>query len=832
MKNKQAPYTPMMMQYLAIKERYPDTLIFFRLGDFYELFFHDAEIASKILGLVLTGKHAGREERVPMCGVPHHSSKSYIARLVERGYRVGLVEQLEDAAVAKGLVERDVTQIFTPGAFVDRDEGDHQFLLALEAGRTRTILAYADIVTGDVMVDVSEQDPRDLIMKIRKIEAKEIILDEVLEPLLQGPLTSIGLTARVERDCLDLALTDDEEINHALGRLYSYLQQTQKRPLTYLKQPVLIFRDAKMELDADTIQHLELVTSLKNQTKYGSLYWLLDETKTVMGSRLLKQWIIAPLKDRKAIEKRYAFVDALLDQRLLMESLSSTLEHLYDIPRILTRLHYRNANARDVLSLKKSLETLPRIVQSLSQLSTDLSDDFLRNVQPEKTIVELLERALLEDVPVSIKEGMLFKTGYDATLDEWIALAQGGREQLAQLELMERERTGIKNLKVGYNRVFGYYLEISNGQLPFVRPEFLYERKQTLTNGERFVTPELKQLELKLLHAQDQRVKCEEALFHALVETLIPYVPAWHRLAETLSQIDVLLSFAMVSSRYHYIRPTLTENRRLILTQSRHPVIEKVMKKSSFVANDITLDDTHHTMLITGPNMGGKSTFMRQVALTVILAQIGCFVPAQHAEMMVFDHVFTRMGASDDLVGGQSTFMMEMTQTQYALAQATSSSLLIFDEIGRGTSTYDGMALAQAILEYVETTIQCKTLFSTHYHELTALDTMYPNLTNVHAAVLEKGDEISFQYKMLPGSMQRSYGVHVATLAGLPKTITSRAMMLLKTFEQNPTHQAVTPPLPIHEPSPVEHALRTLNPLTMSPLEALQWLIDMKKKVD
>lgn len=832
MKTKPAPYTPMMMQYLGIKEKYPDTLIFFRLGDFYELFFHDAEIASRELGLVLTGKNAGRDERVPMCGVPHHASKNYIARLIEKGYRVGIVEQLEDPSLAKGLVQRDVTQIYTPGAFMERDDGDHQFLVAIEKGDDRYTFAYADIVTGDVFLDHCPLEDHYCLAMIRKINAKEVIVSPSFESNIRSILASQPILISIQEDNeVTLDRHVDEEFLLCFQRLSLYLIQTQKRSLSFLKTPKRLSSQVRMQLDADTITHLELVQSLKNQDKFGTLFWLLDETQTVMGSRLLKQWLVQPTYDLNELNQRYDFLDQLLDQRLIFESLRTALHSLYDIPRILTRIHYRNANARDLLSLLKSFQSLPLIQDALSALSGSLVDALLSKIPDVSSVVNLLQHALLEDAPVTIKEGHLFKKGYDAALDEWIELAQGGRAQVVEMENQERQRTGIKNLKISFNKVFGYYIEISNGQLSQLLPEFGYERKQTLTNGERFMTAELKALELKLLHAQDQRVKREEMLFLALLDELMPSIPSWHILAEMLAECDVLVSFAYTSMVYQWVRPSLNQQHELTLIQSRHPVIEKVMKKQAFVSNDLVLDSNHHTVLITGPNMGGKSTFMRQVALISIMAQMGCFVPCKQANLPLFDHIFTRMGASDDLVGGQSTFMMEMAQTQYALAQATQHSLLIFDEIGRGTSTYDGMALAQSIIEYVETTIQCKTLFSTHYHELTQIQKVLPNVINVHTAIEEKDQMITFLYEIRPGSMERSYGVHVATLAGLPSTITQRAHDLLQQFEQSP-HRHVSLEKPVrNEPSIVEKQLRELDPLTLSPLAALQYIIELKKKV-
>lgn len=832
MKNKQTPYTPMMMQYLGIKDQYPNTLIFFRLGDFYELFFQDAEIASRELGLVLTGKNAGSESRVPMCGVPHHSSKNYIARLIEKGYRVGIVEQLEDPALAKGLVQRDVTQIYTPGAFMERDDGDHQFLVALEKGVYQYTFAYADIVTGDVYLDHSPLDAHSCVAMLKKINAKEVIVASSFQETMQAMMDTYPILVSVHDGLTSMETWPIEEAYApCFQRLASYLLYTQKRPISFLKPPVLLASQSRMQLDADTIQHLELVQSLKNQDKYGTLFWLLDETQTVMGSRLLKQWIVQPSYDHQVLNHRYDFLDQLLSQRLIFESLTISLHSLYDIPRILTRIQYRNANGRDLLSLLKSFEALPSIQDALGSFNGPLVRSLRAKIPDVSSTVSLLNRALLDEVPVSIKEGHLFQKGYDAELDEWIDLAQGGRAQLVEMENNERQRTGIKNLKISFNKVFGYYIEISNGQLGQVLPEFGYERKQTLTNGERFMTSELKALEVKLLHAQDQRIKREEQLFLTLLDRLTPSIPAWHVLAEMLAELDVYVSFAYTSMLYQWVRPSLNQTHTLSLTKSRHPVIEKVMKKQAFVANHLHLNDSQHTVLITGPNMGGKSTFMRQVALISIMAQIGCFVPCEKADLPLFDHIFTRMGASDDLVGGQSTFMMEMAQTQYALQEATQHSLLIFDEIGRGTSTYDGMALAQAIMEYVETKIQCKTLFSTHYHELTQLDKTLPNLLNLHAAVIEEDESVTFLYEMKPGSMERSYGVHVATLAGLPPAITERATQLLNSFEHAPKGRVQVDKLLINTPSDVEKELRDLDPLTLSPLAALQYLMDLKKKV-
>jgi DNA mismatch repair protein MutS len=835
MKEKNAPYTPMMMQYLGIKEKYPDTLIFFRLGDFYELFFDDAKTASQELGLVLTGKNAGSEERVPMCGVPHHSSKNYIAKLIHRGYKVGIVEQLSDPS-SKGIVDRDVTQIYTPGAFIESLELEHNFIVSLAWAEHQCVAVYLDISTGDVFVESLEPSLTSIQSLIVTRAIKEIVVSHQFpKTIREGLISSLNVLVTIQ-DAMSIVdippqlHTDEQE---AYQRLISYLENTQKRSLTHLKNPQRIDPSTMMMIDDFSIANLELIHSLKHRGKYGSLYWLLDETNTPMGSRYLKEMLLHPLTDAAVIESRLNIVEAFNHHFLVAESIKQSLKTLYDIPRIITRLHYQTANGRDLLSLKKSLKELPSIRMQLMSLQHKDFLPLITQLPTQESIVNLIEHAIDDDAPVTIKEGGVIKKGYDPSIDELIELATGGKKKLLELEMNERERTGIKNLKVGFNKVFGYYIEISNGQLSSVKPEYQYERRQTLTNGERFVTPELKALEIKLLTAEEQRVKQEEALFLKILAQLLPETKTLQMIASTLAYIDVLLAFSTVSGRYMFTRPTFTKKRIVDIQESRHPVIEKVMQSSRFVSNDILMDEQTHTLLITGPNMGGKSTFMRQVALTVILAQIGCFVPAKKAHMMIFDAIYTRIGATDDLVGGQSTFMMEMAQTNYALTHATDKSLLIFDEIGRGTATFDGMALAQAIIEYVIENIQSKTLFSTHYHELTHLSQTVPTLKNIHAAVVEVEDNITFLYKLKQGAMNQSYGINVAKLAHLPEGIIHRAKTILLALENQPTQKVKPIQSTIKETrvSPVEKMLSTIDVNALTPLEALQVLDSLKKKI-
>ena len=825
-----SPYTPMMMQYLSIKANHPDTLIFFRLGDFYELFFDDAKIAAKELSLVLTGKSAGQEERVPMCGVPHHAYKSYVQKLILKGYKVGIVEQLEEAGQGKGLVARDVTQIFTPGSFVETNQIDHNFLVSLTSDQLRFVILFTDISTGEMWLDYVQHDPDVLYAYLQKLNCHEVVCASSTHPAITETLSQMGIYLsyfdQLDYPSPSFPLADLER--EAYVRLMGYLQSTQKKPLQFFKPIQHIYQQKVMKLDGFSLANLEVLQTLRTHQVEGSLLWLLDETATAMGSRLLKQWLMRPSAHLPTILLRQGFVERCLKDFLTLESLHQHLEGVYDLPRIVSRLHFLQVNARDLLSLKKSLAQLPSILSLLTTLTTPLVQTWLTRMPSFQPVVDLLHRAIHEDPPITIKEGGIIKPTFDTTLAEWILLAKGGKASLLQLETDERTRTGIKNLKVGYNQVFGYYLEVSNGQLAAIKPEFGYERRQTLANGERFITPALKALESKLLQAEQAQKSLEEKLFLSVVEQLLAFTTDFQILADILAEVDVLVGFAMVSSQYQYVKPTFRETRAITVEKSRHPVLEKYLKKSVFVPNDFVMDEATDTLLITGPNMGGKSTYMRQIALMQIMAQIGCFVPAQEANLMLLDAIYTRIGASDDLIGGQSTFMMEMTQTQYALANATENSLLIFDEIGRGTATYDGMALAQAIIEYATLKIKAKTLFSTHYHELTHLETLMPTLKNIHVAVHEENEKITFLYQVKPGSMSQSFGIHVAQLAALPSPLIMRAKAILNALENQPAKTTITPQ-PVMKPSELEDRLRAIDPLTLSPLDALQMLIDLKK---
>ena len=830
-KKSTAPYTPMMMQYLRIKDQHADALIFFRLGDFYELFFEDAKIASRELSLVLTGKSAGQEERVPMCGVPYHAAKSYIKKLIEKGYKVALVEQLEEASAAKGLVQRDVTQIYTPGSFVDASEKAHNFLVAISEDTLRYVLVFGDITTGDVYVDYLEKQLDGLLAYLQKLNCHEIVVNQSLSLILHESCQQLNIAVSIQPDGSIQEQTEplSDVEKRTYQRWIDYLQSTQRRSLTFLRPLIRMDRQSTLDIDSVSLANLEVLKSIKHQTTYGSLYWLLNETLTPMGSRLLTQWLMTPSTHLPTIRMRHEFIDTLLKNFLSLESIRSLLKDVYDIPRIVMRIQFMQVNARDLLSLKQTLQQLPALRSLLLSLGSPLATMLLESFPVFPDLLTLLTAAIHDEPPVSLKEGNLIKLGFDPELDRWLGLAKDGKTSLLALEANERLRTGIKNLKVGYNQVFGYYLEVSNGQLASVKPEYEYERRQTLASGERFITKALKALESDLLHAEETQKQLEEKIFISIVTKLQTYTTEFQKLADTLAYLDVMASFAMVSSQYQFVRPTIHDEKSFDIEQSRHPVIEKVMKKSVFVANDFQMDKNTNTILITGPNMGGKSTFMRQIALLMIMSQIGCFVPAKRANIMWVDAIYTRIGASDDLVGGQSTFMMEMTQTQYALANASDRSFLIFDEIGRGTATFDGMALAQAIIEYATTHLQAKTLFSTHYHELTQLEQTIPLLKNMHVAVHEENDQVTFLYKVRHGSMSRSFGIHVAQLASLPNALIQRAKSILAMLETQPSVLPVQQMQP--QISPLEKALKQIDPLTLSPIQALEVLMDLKKKL-
>lgn len=841
---KKPPFSPMMMKYLEVKEQHKDALLLYRLGDFYELFFDDAKIASRELELVLTGKDAGADERVPMCGMPHHAVNGYIDKLIKKGYKVAIAEQLEDPSVAKGLVKRGVVQVITPGTIIDSglEEKKNNYIAVVEDFTSFFVISYADLSTGEVGVLNIEHDENSLTNELEALECKEVIVDpkfnlSYLDLMKAKHNITISYQSEseitLEYESL-LVNTNDIRQEKAIVRLVDYLTKTQMRSLDYLQPAKVIKTKQFLQMDAFTRFNLELTRTIRSDDRFGSLLWILDKTKTAMGGRLLQRYIVRPLADQSEIERRLDNVEALASHYLERMEIIAGLKEIYDLPRLIGRIGYGNANAKDLIQLSKSLKVIPQIKDTIYKIQVP-SLSLLADAMPDLSAVnELIESSIVENPPFTIKEGGMIKQGFNADLDELNSLAKGGKEWISRLEAIERERTGIKGLKIGFNKVFGFYIEITNSYLPLVKDEFGYIRKQTLTNGERFITQELKEKEALVLGAEDKAIKLEYEIFVSIREEIKKYTEQIQKLAEQLSIVDVLTSFAEVSIANDFVRPIFNNEHKMEIIEGRHPVIEKVIGHNAYVPNDTYLSEDKNLLLITGPNMGGKSTYMRQVTLICIMAQIGCFVPAKSANLSVVDQIFTRIGASDDLVSGQSTFMVEMSEANHALKNATANSLIIFDEIGRGTSTYDGMALAQAIIEYIALRIKAFTLFSTHYHELTALEGKLPGLYNISVGIYEENEKVTFLYKIIEGAANKSYGINVARLAHLPEDLLSRANQILETLEQNKTSTGIVEykvaPKKQEEPEYVKE-IKNLDPLAMTPMEALNFLYELQKKL-
>ncbi|WP_449540092.1 DNA mismatch repair protein MutS [Ferdinandcohnia sp. Marseille-Q9671] len=789
-----AEYTPMIKQYLTIKADYKDAFLFFRLGDFYEMFFDDAIKASQVLEITLTGREAGVGERIPMCGVPYHSAPGYIEQLVNQGYKVAICEQTEDPKNAKGVVKREVVQLITPGTVMEGKgllEKENNFLASTSIFSDGYFgFALTDLTTGENRVSLLSAQFEDVIGEIYANGVKEIVVpsdfdDKYKKAMIDRCQVTISYE---DNGHVDVGMQhllgglEDEKLVLTFGRLINYLIKTQKRSLDHLQQVQVYFTNQFMKIDLYSKRNLELTETIRSKGKKGSLLWLLDQTVTAMGGRLLKQWIDRPLINKSEIESRLNMVQTFINQYFERLELRDMLKEVYDLERLAGRVAYGNVNARDLLQLKSSLEQVPGIYKLVNQLQHPHAGNLSKQMDLCESLTDLLQRSIKESPPLSIKEGDIIKDGYNETLDQYRDASRNGKTWIASLEQQERERTGIKSLKIGYNRVFGYYIEVTKANLQFL-PEGMYERKQTLTNAERFITPDLKEKETLILEAEEKIVQLEYDLFSEIREQVKEYIPRLQSLAKVISELDVLQCFATISEERHYCKPVFSQD-KLFIKDGRHPVVEKVMKAQEYVPNDCMMEDGHSLLLITGPNMSGKSTYMRQIALTAILAQIGCFVPASEAILPIYDQVFTRIGAADDLISGQSTFMVEMLEARNAIVNATSNSLLLFDEIGRGTSTYDGMALAQAIIEYIHENIGAHTLFSTHYHELTDLDSGLQNLVNVHVSAIEENEKVVFLHKIKEGPADKSYGIHVAQLAELPPNLIERAREILFTLEQ------------------------------------------------
>lgn len=783
--------TPMMDQYLKIKAQYPDAFLFYRLGDFYEMFFDDAIKGAQILELTLTNRNKNAAEKIPMCGVPHHAAQNYIDTLVDQGYKVAICEQMEDPKLAKGMVKREVIQVVTPGTMTDngaKEAKDNNYLTAIHQADDHFGFAYVDLSTGELKTAILE-GPEILLNELLSLRTKEIVIDDSLSQKILDYLAPLKImfskqietaaSAEVSYALQDVTSSLEQAV---LRHLLAYLLRTQKRSLGHLQKAVHYEPSDYLKIDHYSKRNLELLQNSRTGKKSGTLLWLLDQTKTAMGGRLLKQWLERPLLSIKKIELRQQQVKLLLDHFFERSELADELTSVYDLERLAGRVALGTVNGRDLLQLKQSLQQVPKIRYLLQQIDDGSFKDLLQQLDPVAEVVDLIEQAIVDDPPISITDGNLIKLGFDQELDGYKDAMKNGKHWLAKLEADERQATGINNLKIGFNRVFGYYIEVSKANLAKL-PVKRYQRKQTLTNAERFITPELKEKETLILGAETKAVALEYQLFVNLRDQIKDYIKRLQELAAAVSALDVLQSFAAVSEQQHFVLPKLTKKYQIDLTAGWHPVVQEVMGEQSYIPNDIKMPEKLNIFFITGPNMSGKSTYMRQLAQTVVLAQIGCFVPAKKATLPVFDQIFTRIGAADDLIAGQSTFMVEMKEANEALMHATRNSLILFDEIGRGTATYDGMALAQAIIEYVHNELHAKTLFSTHYHELTSLEQELPELANVHVGAVEKNGKLTFLHRVESGPADKSYGIHVARLAGMPESLLQRADVLLKKLE-------------------------------------------------
>ena len=827
-------YSPMMMQYLGIKEQNKDSIVMFRLGDFYEMFFDDAIMVSKELELALTGKNAGAKERVPMCGVPFHSASGYIQRLVDNGHKVAIVEQLTDPG-KKGIVERGVVQIVTPGTIFDESltQNRNNYIACMMTFDFVYTLAFCDITTGEFQVVNIDKQDNILNNQLATMEVKEIVVESnCTYSFHEGIMVSRYDNETFNEKYQDIFknIKDLKQIKVAT-LLLNYLIETQKRDLEHLQIIEEINNKDYMTMDLYTKKSLELTENARDHEKYGSLFWLLDMTKSAMGARLLKNYIDRPLLNQQAIEKRLDIVEIFTQQFIQRESIKEILKEVYDLERLSSRIAFGNINARDLKWIASSLKVIPELKQQLYSFNEDLTNQLADQLVDLSHITKLIDDAIIDNPPLTIKEGNIIKDHFSEDLDELRYLRDHGKQWLIDFEQKEREKTGIKNLKVGYNRVFGYYIEVTKGSLDQVKDEFEYTRKQSLSNAERFITPELKDMESKILSAQDKIEKLEYVLFTQIRNEIKKEVHLIQDVAKIIAQVDVYQSLAMLASENSYVRPIFNNNKTLEITEGRHGVIEKVMGHGQYVPNDVSIDEKNPVVLITGPNMGGKSTYMREVALMIIMAQIGSFVPAKYANLTIFDQIFTRIGASDDLISGQSTFMVEMLEANNALRYANENSLILFDEIGRGTATFDGMAIAQAMIEYIAKNIHCMTLFSTHYHELTFLEDKGLGIQNVHASARVDNDHLVFEYLIKKGKSNKSYGVNVAKLAKLPDEVIQRANRVLETLEANNVEDRLVEEKVtiIEKESEVEKYLKTIDPMTLSPLDALSTLIELKK---
>lgn len=834
-------YTPMMQHYLKMKEENPDAILFYRLGDFYEMFFDDAKLVSQELDLVLTGRSAGVEEKVPMCGVPFHAANSYISRLVKKGYKVAICEQLEDPSNAKGLVDRGIVKIVTPGTYMDStmDAKTTNYMASCDISSFEITVVYCELSTGELKYQTLQRSLVALQKALLEQNVSELVCPMAMDKKWMSALEEmetilISKHKKSSVDSQDLPLLngiESESLKEAFALLMAYLKDTQKQHIDHFLPIESMDKDRVLVMDYETKNHLELVSSQSTNAKAESLWSFMDKCQSAMGSRLLKRWIEYPLIDAKKIAKRQAAIKDLKENFMLRENLKEHLVYVYDMERLASRMAYGSASPRDVLQLVATLEHAKPILDLA--ISLDSYPEFSQ-VPDCQELYNEIKNAIVENPPLTLKEGGVFNDGYNQELDEVRRIAKKGKDFILELEAKERERTGVKSLKIGYNRIFGYFIEVRNGNLSNIKDEFGYHAKQTLANATRFVTQELKEKEEQILHAQETKVKLEQSLFNDLLLRIKKDLFDLHACAQALSTIDVLVSLAILASEKGYVCPVFHPGYNVNVVEGKHPILDDRMKKKRYVSNDWKMSEDEHVQLITGPNMGGKSTYMRQNALLVVMAQMGSFIPAKTAELPIFDRIFTRIGASDDILTGKSTFMVEMMEANAALCYATKHSLILFDEIGRGTATYDGMALAQAMLEYIDEAIGAKTLFSTHYHELTDLEKEHPSMHNVHVDVREEKNEIEFRYRIIDGKADKSYGINVARLAHLPKVVLDRAAQLLTNFENQDNNQNYQPSLFVMEQVQPEKSkllqqLQELDIDSMTPRDALDCLYELKK---
>ncbi len=834
--------SPMMRQYMEIKDEYPDELLFFRLGDFYELFFEDGEIASRELELTLTGKAAGLEEKVPMCGVPYHAVKSYIEKIVNKGYRVAICEQLEDPKSTKDTVKRGVVDVISKGTITDLeilDEHSNSYIASILEFSDVFIITYADITTGELNSLTIENKEDKLISEILSLGIKEVILLDNLNVSLVDLLKNkYGIEVVFSSEYYNeevpfLSTISDARKKAGINHLFYYLVVKELKSISHFNECKIIQKLDYLEMDIHTVRNLELFETIRLKERTYSLIWLLDKCKTAMGSRKLKSFLMHPLKNIDELNKRYDKIEILNNNFILKDELKNLLYEIYDLERLCGKITTGSVNGRDLLQFKNSLKVLPRIKEILETLN------FEENIDTHQDIYMLLDAAIYENPPISIKEGYLIKDGYNKELDELKSIRSGGKEFIASLEAKIKEETGIKNLKVGFNKVFGYFIEVSKGQAKEVTENFGWERRQTLTNYERFISPELKEKEALILNAEEKIIELEYNLFTEIKNIIKKEILKIKKTADTISTIDAILSLSICSEELNLVRPTLNNDKVLDIVEGRHPVVE-IVSGDMYVANDCHMSDSKSTILITGPNMSGKSTYMRQIAIIILMAQMGSFVPAKSANLPIIDKIFTRIGASDDLVSGESTFMVEMKEARNALVNATPNSLIIFDELGRGTATYDGMSLAQAILEYINENIHALTLFSTHYHELTSLEKRFKTIKNVHVSAIEEEGKITFLHKVKDGAIDKSYGIHVARLASMPEDLLKRADEILKEYENGSKTKKEAPKIQLSldfeeentkKESELQKKLDSIDPLNMTPLDALNYLYDLKQSI-